>query len=232
MYDAGAPRDALVEHLLQCDVRHGGHDLEQRLQRLPRRRDGGGVLLGGRRTRRGSARPPARSGAPAGTNGAGGATTQAIPGLTVRPSPSATSRAARSACAARSCSTNSIANCTIGPTSWSRNSNSVTTPKLPPPPRSAQNRSGCSVALARTRRPSASTTSRRFEVVDREPVQPAEPAPSTAEGQPADARVADRAGRDGEAVLLGGGVELTEGGAAADAGAAGRPGRRRRGRSG
>ena len=40
-----------------------------------------------------------------------------------------------------------------------RNSNSVTTPKLPPPPRIAQNRSGCSSALARTRSPSASTTS-------------------------------------------------------------------------
>ena len=45
------------------------------------------------------------------------------------------------------------------PTSCSRNRNEVTTPKLPPPPRSAQNRSGCSSALARTTRPSASTTS-------------------------------------------------------------------------
>ena len=32
-------------------------------------------------------------------------------------------------------------------------------PKLPPPPRSAQNRSACSFSLAVTRRPSASTTS-------------------------------------------------------------------------
>ena len=61
---------------------------------------------------------------------------------------------------------------------------------------------------------------RRFEVVDRQPVQPAEPAPSTAESEPADTRVAHRPGRHGEAVLLAGGVELTEGGAAADAGAA------------
>ena len=36
--------------------------------------------------------------------------------------------------------------------------NSVTTPKLPPPPRSAQNRSAFSSALAVTRCPSASTT--------------------------------------------------------------------------
>ena len=35
------------------------------------------------------------------------------------------------------------------------NSNEVTTPKLPPPPRSAQNRSGCSSALAWTCEPSA-----------------------------------------------------------------------------
>ena len=38
------------------------------------------------------------------------------------------------------------------------NSNSVTTPKLPPPPRSAQNSSEFSVALARTREPSAVTS--------------------------------------------------------------------------
>ena len=41
---------------------------------------------------------------------------------------------------------------------WSRNSNSVTTPKLPPPPRRPQNRSGFSVAVARTIAPSAVTT--------------------------------------------------------------------------
>ncbi len=93
-----------------------------------------------------------------GTNGAGGAAAQTIAGVTVRPRPAARSRAARNASAARSCSTASIANWTIGPSSCSRNSNSVTTPKLPPPPRSAQKRSGCSSALARTERPSASTT--------------------------------------------------------------------------
>ena len=41
----------------------------------------------------------------------------------------------------------------------SRYSNEVTTPKLPPPPRSAQKRSGCSSALAVTTSPSAVTTS-------------------------------------------------------------------------
>ena len=51
------------------------------------------------------------------------------------------------------------ANITVGPTGWRANSKLVTTPKLPPPPRSAQNRSSFSVALAGTTRPSAVTTS-------------------------------------------------------------------------
>ena len=48
---------------------------------------------------------------------------------------------------------------TMGPTRRARNSKAVTAPKSPPPPRSAQNRSGCSSADARTMRPSARTTS-------------------------------------------------------------------------
>ena len=40
---------------------------------------------------------------------------------------------------------------------WSFTSNSVTTPKLPPPPRKAQNKSGFSFELARTTEPSAVT---------------------------------------------------------------------------
>ena len=48
---------------------------------------------------------------------------------------------------------------TVEPTGWVRNSNSVTTPKFPPPPRSAQNSSGFSSALACTFVPSARTTS-------------------------------------------------------------------------
>ena len=52
----------------------------------------------------------------------------------------------------------------IGPpktvsTGCKRYSNDVTTPKLPPPPRTAQNRSAFSPALAVTKRPSASTMS-------------------------------------------------------------------------
>ena len=51
--------------------------------------------------------------------------------------------------------------------SWQRNVNEVTTPKFPPPPRNAQNRSLCEVSLAVTNVPSASTTSaeRRLSTV-------------------------------------------------------------------
>src|SRR5919197_1382998 len=79
-------------------------------------------------------------------------------------------------------------------TGCSRNSSDVTTPKLPPPPRSAQNRSGCSFSLAMTTLPSAVTTSadtrlsqdnpqprhagqvdHQAAVVDREPVDVVRP---------------------------------------------------------
>ena len=58
----------------------------------------------------------------------------------------------------------SVASQKIGPaytmlTGCAWNRKLVTTPKLPPPPRSAQNRSGCCVSLAVTTLPSASTTS-------------------------------------------------------------------------
>ena len=46
-----------------------------------------------------------------------------------------------------------------GPTACNRYSKAVTTPKFPPPPRMAQNRSAWSSLVARTRRPSARTTS-------------------------------------------------------------------------
>ncbi len=48
---------------------------------------------------------------------------------------------------------------TCGPTGWSWNSKRVTTPKLPPPPRSPQKRSWFSFSLACTWLPSAVTTS-------------------------------------------------------------------------
>ncbi len=56
---------------------------------------------------------------------------------------------------------------TFGPSGWSWNSNDVTIPKLPPPPRRPQKRSGFSCSLATTNSPSAVTTSheRRLSIV-------------------------------------------------------------------
>src|SRR5215211_5405906 len=48
---------------------------------------------------------------------------------------------------------------TSGPTGWARNSNEVTTPKLPPPPCSAQSKSALFSLLAVRSSPSAVTTS-------------------------------------------------------------------------
>jgi hypothetical protein len=50
------------------------------------------------------------------------------------------------------------ANATSGPSSCSRNVNDVTIPKLPPPPRIAQKRSGLESADAVRTPPSAQTT--------------------------------------------------------------------------
>ena len=91
---------------------------------------------------------------------------------------------------------------TVGPTGCSANRNELTTPKFPPPPRSAQNRSGCSSADARTMLPSAVTTSASSEVVDGEPVLAHEEADAAAEREPGDAGVADDAARGGQTVRL------------------------------
>ena len=89
-----------------------------------------------------------------------------------------------------------------------RNSNSVTTPKLPPPPRSPQNRSAFSSALARTTLPSAVTTSAESRLSQVDAVHPLEPAAAAAEREAADAGVGDAAAGDRQPVLLGGRVEV------------------------
>ena len=76
----------------------------------------------------------------------------------------------------------------------------VTTPKLPPPPRSAQNRSGSLSAVARTSSPSAVTTSIGGDVVGRKPLRAGEPAHAAAERVADDADVVGRARERGEAV--------------------------------
>jgi len=72
---------------------------------------------------------------------------------------------------------------TSGPTGCSRNSNDVTMPKLPPPPRMPQNRSGCSEAVAGGGRHRGDDV-RGHQVVDRESQAPAEPAESSASVRP------------------------------------------------
>src|SRR5882724_10965813 len=52
------------------------------------------------------------------------------------------------------------------------NSKLVTMPKLPPPPRSAQSRSGFSLSLAWIRRPSAATTSAAMRLSQARPWRP------------------------------------------------------------
>ena len=74
------------------------------------------------------------------------------------------SSGAASAAARKSTITRAVAGSTsIPPTipsrGCSRNLSRVATPKLPPPPRMAQNRSGCCSSLAMTSWPSAVTTS-------------------------------------------------------------------------
>ena len=95
--------------------------------------------------------------------------------------------------------------------------NDVTTPKLPPPPRIAQNRSGFSSALARTRSPSASTTSASSRLSIVEPVLAGQVAEAAAEREAADAGGRDDPARRREAVLVGRAVDLAPGAAAADA---------------
>ena len=72
----------------------------------------------------------------------------------------------------------------------SRYSNDVTTPKLPPPPRIAQNRSVFSSALACTSSPFASTRSAPSEVVHGHPESALEPPEAAAERQTGDSGIA------------------------------------------
>ena len=94
-----------------------------------------------------------------GRNGAGGASRTMAAAVSSRGADSVRSRYAASTSAARSALQTMRPPVIIGPTSCSRKLNRVTTPKLPPPPRSAQNSSGCWSRLAMRIAPSAVTTS-------------------------------------------------------------------------
>src|SRR5690606_9553206 len=142
-----------------------------------------------------------------GTKGAGGADVAAMTTFSDRGNVGTSAPISRSASPAWSAPQNSIPKSTIGPTSWSRNSNSVTTPKSPP--RRGPARTGRGARSPRragsARRPRRSRPRRGCRSRARPPDQPSDPA---AEGEAADAGVADRAHRHREPVLLGGGVEV------------------------
>ena len=105
---------------------------------------------------------------------------------------------------------------TSSDSSCSANSNSVTMPKLPPPPRNAQNSSACSSADARRISPSAVTTSRGQQAVDGQAVAAHQAADAAAEREAARAGVRDDASRQHQAVLLSGAVDFAEQRPAAD----------------
>ena len=110
----------------------------------------------------------------------------------------------------------SIPPSTIGPIGWSRKWNAVTTPKLPPPPRSPQNSSGLVVSEATTWRPSAVTTSASMRLSQVKPsLRSSQPLPLPRARPPTPVSDTLPSG-DRQAVLLGGGVDLPPGSAALD----------------
>ena len=99
---------------------------------------------------------------------------------------------------------------TSGPTGTAWYSSEVTTPKLPPAPLSAQSRSGCSVALAVTSRPSAVTTSAERSASQLSPcLRRIQPKPA-AEGEPGDAGLGHHAHRHRQPEHLGLAVQVAD----------------------
>ena len=74
-------------------------------------------------------------------------------------------------------------------TGWARKSKLTTTPKLPPPPRSAQKRSGCSCLRRGQQLAIGGDDPCADQVVDREAVPAHHPADTAAQGETADADV-------------------------------------------
>ena len=97
-------------------------------------------------------------------------------------------------------STPSVANTTAG-SSWARKSKRVTTPKLPPPPRSAHSSSGCDASVTSRTSPPRRDELRADELIGRETPRAHHPADAAAEGQTADADRRRVARADAEAVL-------------------------------
>ena len=99
---------------------------------------------------------------------------------------------------------------TTSETACAWNVNSVTTPKLPPPPRSAQNRSGVLVGARGHLLPVREHDLSSQQVVDREAVATRQVSDAAAESQPADARRGDDPAGHRQSVV-GGHVDLAPG---------------------
>ena len=97
-----------------------------------------------------------------------------------------------------------------GPASRAWNSNTTTTPKFPPPPRSAQNRSGSLSALVRRSVPSATDVVDPVERIGWSARGPAQPTHPTTQGQAAHARVRYDSRRNHEAVWHRSTVDVSE----------------------
>ena len=93
----------------------------------------------------------------------------------------------------------------------------MTTPKFPPPPRSAQNRSLFSFALATTKRPSASTTSALSRLSMVKPSLRVRWPDAAAERQPADAGTGNNPGGNRQAEGMRGMIHIAPDASAADA---------------
>ena len=99
---------------------------------------------------------------------------------------------------------------TCGPIGWSRNSNSVPIPKLPPPPRTPQKRSAFSSSLAFTNWPSAVTRSTESSASIVSPNFRMKLADPPAQREPGQTRVRDEASRDGKPESLGFPIQVAE----------------------
>ena len=93
----------------------------------------------------------------------------------------------------------------------------MTTPKLPPPPRSAQSRSAFSVSLADFKTAVRQHDVRLDQIVGCEPILAAEVAMAARERQPGDAGRRDNSERDGQSESMGGMVDIARDAARRDA---------------
>ena len=99
-----------------------------------------------------------------------------------------------------------------------RNSNDVTTPKLPPPPRMAQKRSASSVVARDVEAAVGGHHVRGEKVVAGQTEAPGEVADAAAQSQPANPGRGNDAARGGQTERVSCGVQVAPGGAALDAG--------------